>query len=704
MMARRAIAQRAVGAPPGAGGVFRGLQLVENLPRYLNSGSSTDPSRSCAGDDMGVRVAGFDNGWAARSIDFGKTWSALPRHLNSGVTGQHILSMDTDGAGVYVAIFHIGGASRSTDYGATWTGLPRGLNSGSTTAQFRRVATDKQGTWVVVSQNGYCSRSLDNGATWTALPRGLGSGSTSRYLYGIDFDGTGKIIVACFDGYATWSLDNGDTWDGAYTGDTKDFYDAKITSSGRFVVVGQDWSIRYSADQGGNWSAASLPDVQAFGSYSDHWVQIVERHGVLIAFPIVLVTTDVGDFCCPYYSYDDGLTWYQAPIPMANLCGNAIEEKNSQQNYIGDEEAIFTGMDGYNYRGVPASEVGQTALEQFRDWEVMKPIGLNSGSSSFWANQIVAVNDNILVATLNFGYSSRTIDGGSNWSTLTRGLNCGSTSVSCRHMEAGQDDVIIGICTDGYATRGTDQGATWTGLPRGLNSGSSSFTDDDASVNTDGAGVWVAGWANTGWMSRSIDNGLTWSALPNLGSDGPRYVHYAGSNTWYLCGKQGGIYRSIDNGASFQQVFNSGHNDQIASIACDGNVCIAVGSVNRAFRSIDGGENWAELPQHLSMSPTGTNTNLWFGLVVALGDGRWIVFPNTTRRPTGSASGGKINTAQYSPDDGDTWYGCQGMQGYPVGVWSAEGGVINQFYRPRTGRVYAGGWNGYWFRTLAPRN
>jgi hypothetical protein len=92
-------------------------------------------------------------------LDSGLNWSALTRGLNSGTTSVDIQCVATDSLGVWVAGFSTGYAARSTDNGATWSALTQWLSSGAT-ADLNALAGSVTGYWVAGFDASYAARSI----------------------------------------------------------------------------------------------------------------------------------------------------------------------------------------------------------------------------------------------------------------------------------------------------------------------------------------------------------------------------------------------------------------------------------------------------------------------------------------------------------------------------------------------------------------
>ena len=171
-------------------------------------------------------------------------------------------------------------------------------------------------------------------------------------------------------------------------------------------------------------------------------------------------------------------------------------------------------------------------------------------------------------------------DGGSTWNTPIPVNSDAPTDSAPDELPslatdgAGHWVVVWDKNPDIMVSRSTDLGVTWSAMASlNSDSGAANILNRTPVIETDGQGVWVAGWesilnfAGNDWdlrFARSLDQGATWGAFASLnsnaatdtGSDFDLSLTPAGNNQWVALWHSIDAHAStsVDSGASWSTV------------------------------------------------------------------------------------------------------------------------------------------------------
>ena len=268
---------------------------------------------------------------------------------------------------------------------------------------------------------------------------------------------------------------------------------------------------------------------------------------------------------------------------------------------------------------------------------------------------------------------------------------------------------VAGTDWDIFVSRSTDNGATWTAAalldPNGTTDTGGDFRPD---IETDGAGNWVTVWTSdetlggvlgTDWdlfVSRSTDNGATWTASAVLNSNAATDTSFDitlsmetdGAGNWLavwgssddLGGTVGTdtdifVSRSTDAGATWTAValFNTNGttdtgNDFVPILEPDGagnwvavwqsreNLGGTAGTDTDLFvsRSTDNGATWTAPTLLNSNGTTDTESELLSDIATD-GTGNWVVVWHSSEDLGGTAGTDMDIFVSTSTDNGATW-------------------------------------------------
>lgn len=173
---------------------LEGLQLCNGLRRSSDAGTTwmtTGSLPHCiyaltSGPTVDAYSAG--DGWVARSVDDGTTWSVSSDGLaGAGIIGSLVMM----GSTLIMAASANHGMYRSPDNGQTWSPS----NAGLTTSHIHAVRADYSGALWAVTDDGVF-RSTDLGSMWFPLNSGL----TDFDVQCVAFDSAGYVYVGTQEG------------------------------------------------------------------------------------------------------------------------------------------------------------------------------------------------------------------------------------------------------------------------------------------------------------------------------------------------------------------------------------------------------------------------------------------------------------------------------------------------------------------------
>lgn len=129
-------------------------------------------------------------------------------------------------------------------------------------------------------------------------------------------------------------------------------------------------------------------------------------------------------------------------------------------------------------------------------------------------NQLTSSAAGVTLLIDGNGFVWRSLDGGKTWTNISSDLVGFGFDSACNLVSSATGTWIV--CDGGDSWRSTDNGVTWTNIPTGITSSGS------ASIQTDGAGTWIA-FPNVAGADYglSINDGLTWLPQPMIGPDPP---------------------------------------------------------------------------------------------------------------------------------------------------------------------------------------
>ncbi|GAK95577.1 hypothetical protein JCM19294_2359 [Nonlabens tegetincola] len=296
-------------------------------------------------------------------------------------------------------------------------------------------------------------------------------------------------------------------------------------------------------------------------------------------------------------------------------------------------------------------------------------INYNLPSSGF--STLYFLNENEGYVAGGNGKLIKTIDGGSNWTTL----NVGTTeTIRDIHFIDSNTGFVVGDDISFYRT--DDGGTTWTSIALPIqNFWTLTKIDFRDSLN----GIIIA---SGGFIFYTNDAGLTWNQSTSGTNERLNDLVFH-NNTYYVVGNDGNILSSNDQGLSWS-LQDIGRDDLLSIDASA--TKLYIGLEGAVLESIDG-TTWNShlndfIPSSLEQASFGNNAT---GLVVGLGNNGSAVFRDVMYRttdygvtwdrktvsggyhavhlkPNGEAltTRGNISRVSYSDDFGDTWINITG--------------------------------------------
>ncbi len=293
-----------------------------------------------------------------------------------------------------------------------------------------------------------------------------------------------------------------------------------------------------------------------------------------------------------------------------------------------NHEARFVALeDARRLRAASASAAGKTAVT---DWTPLGPTNVGGRITDIVAD---ISNTNIIYVGAASGGVWKTIDGGSNWSSIFD--DYGSLSIGALAIDPTDSDIV-------YVGTGEAN-------PGG---GSVAYGGDGVWKTTDGGATWNhVGLPKSRYIGRIVVDPVN-----------PSRVYVAATGNLYSRNRDRGVYRSVDAGASWSLVLSVSDTTGCVDLAIDpsnpSRVFAAMwerirrpetrvygGETSGLWRTENGGDTWAELTSGL---PGGASPQGRIGVAVAPSN------PSTVYAIYADAIG--YFTGIYrSTNSGDTW-------------------------------------------------
>ena len=346
------------------------------------------------------------------------------------------------------------------------------------------------------------------------------------------------------------------------------------------------------------------------------------------------------------YSYDTGLTWYNASNP-------GIGSEIKSLSFANHDKAFATGSlrdtfaysnNGgitwikkslvtlyYNYRQIQfANENDGWILTDYGNiirttdcgdnWSIHNTLGDNTRNMTF----IDSLNGWVIGNSGSRGVISKTTTGGTNWQRSGDIPDENPVSVKFRNLNTGW---VIG--ESGYITSTTNSGESWEknfDLPNDLLK-AIVFSDRNTiwlSSNNKERGIWKSTNAGNNWVNvynseltnikslysfnnekiicagesglivNTADGGVTWNSQ-NLGAYNFNSITFYDNYTGWVVGSNGSIFKST-NGGIYWQAQNSNSSSNFLSVSCaTSEKCFVAGDNSIITQTTDGGITWNNL-------------------------------------------------------------------------------------------------------------
>ncbi|MEZ4689066.1 MAG: YCF48-related protein [Ignavibacteria bacterium] len=346
------------------------------------------------------------------------------------------------------------------------------------------------------------------------------------------------------------------------------------------------------------------------------------------------------------YSYDTGLTWYNASNPGIGSEIKSLFFANHDKAFAtGSLRDTFAysnnggitwikkslGTLYYNYRQIQfANENDGWILTDYGNiirttdcgdnWSIHNTLGDNTRNMTF----IESLNGWVIGNSGSRGVISKTTTGGTNWQRSGDIPDENPVSVKFRNLNTGW---VIG--ESGYITSTTNSGESWEknfDLPNDVLK-SVVFSDRNTlwiSSNNNERGIWkstnagnnwtevynsaltnvnslysidnekILGTGDYGLIANTTDGGNTWNSQ-YLGSFNFHSIKFYDDHTGWVVGSNGSIFKSTNGGVNWEAQ-NSNSSANFHSISCATNEkCFAVGDGSVISKTTDGGNTWNNL-------------------------------------------------------------------------------------------------------------
>ena len=524
----------------------------------------------------------------SRNLAYGTDYAGLFRSSDSGeswsdVSTPGLASLAVDSSGNVFGVNN-SGIFKSTDKGDTWTQV------GSFQGWFYLIHIDELQRIFALSAYGVYS-STDDGSTWSHMNQDFGRGATVQALTSNPV--SHHLFAASFSPWGVFrSTDNGVTWDSVNTGLTTTRVNCLVASSNGYLYSGTDYGgIFRSTNDGASWSIVNS-DVSGSRVVT---IAINPHNGFIFAntFGSVARSTDGGNtwtyynsnltpidyfkgiYVLPgqdlvattwyngnYLSTDQGQTWKQANVGLANTTVSAVLVTSTESMLVAAENGhLFRTTDGGNTWTF--------------DWLF--------GSTP--VNHLILSKSGTIFAGTNGAGVYRSTDDGESWQQTNNGL----TTISINSIATDTSD---GVYVGGYGVvfKSTDAGADWVRASQGI-------TDTKINSITCGAdGTLYAGTSPAG-IFRSTDGGSSWSQVNNGLTDMNVTTLAISSGGSIFAGTNGGgVYQSSDHGDSWSPLGGVLSEDSVSSVAVNSvEKVFAVTTSDGVYYSTDNGATWSNI-------------------------------------------------------------------------------------------------------------
>jgi photosystem II stability/assembly factor-like uncharacterized protein len=521
-----------------------------------------------------------------KSTNGGNTWSATGPFPSSVLIFLPVSSLAVDPN--YPNIIYAGvsscGVVKSTDYGSHWTAFNDGLTSSTLTVNAFAFSTNP-GT-IYMGTSGGTYKLTINESTWAKVGGIIGTASTTA----LAIDPTNPDIICAWKSSQEWvfpsiippgmykSTNGGSSWTRSNTQPSNN------TSMNVLAIDPTDSQIIYAGTNSGVFKGIN---------FGDNW-SIFASIGNTRALAVAVALGSEGTTF--YGGTSTGVvkginnTWNDANKGLLGYTVNSLVVSPTPP------ESIFAGTDGGLF----------ISTDSGSRWDSTTLTG------SITSLAIDPINPNIIFA--GSGGIRRSIDGGSNWSSLTSGLPTGFFSPSALAIAPTNSQIIYtGGMGSNFIINPCCQSIDKSGVYMSANGGNTwsatTLTGFIISLAIDPTDPNIIYAGSFSGMFRSINGGSTWlpvtagmpatvgTATAIVIAPTPPYTIYASIH--FLNTTSVEVYKSIDGGTSWTYAGLTA--SWIRSLAVDPTSAetIYAGTDGEVFKSTDGGSNW---------SATGLNT------------------------------------------------------------------------------------------------
>lgn len=183
------------------------------------------------------------------------------------ITDARLLAIHTNSRGQAYAVGSFGTVIRSLDWGKTWSALNldwKGLLGSDTEPHLYTVRVAEDGSITLAGEFELVVRSTNAGASWNLLHKG------ERSIFGLSIGAKGKMFAVGQEGLILRSSDSGKTWDAVKSATKAVLTDVWASSDDGFVAVVGVRALLVSRNSGNSFAPnlSSVGKTQVFATVS----------------------------------------------------------------------------------------------------------------------------------------------------------------------------------------------------------------------------------------------------------------------------------------------------------------------------------------------------------------------------------------------------------------------------------------------------